>query len=149
LKDIRTDEEGSEAIDRLKTDAKDCKEKAKSASRRNLIIAVNAAFWVLLNYLVIPNINTVETNFDIYLDRLTTVLASLTINCSFYLIFSEWKLYICIFYHHNQQPKFTEASGSLLLAERTGDKHFLTRTSADKEVEYFASPALIYKDRKK
>jgi len=141
------DERSSQVINRMRSDATDCKLKAWSASRRNLIIGVNATFWNLWIYLLISPRGKVKTND--YLRRIATVLASLTINSSFYLIFSEWKFYICIFYHQCWWPKLgAEASRSLLHVEGLDGKgpQFVKRIATDKEVEYFASPAVIYQE---
>jgi len=149
LKDIHTTSQ-NRAIEKLKSDASDCKEKAKSASRRNLIIGANAMFWAVLSNGVITNIEKNMSSFDTYLDRFSVVLGVLTVNCSFYLIFSEWKSYICFFCRH-RRPRFgeTDSYDSLLLGERNSGEHFLKRIGDDQEVEYFASPALIYSDKRK
>lgn len=144
LKDIQTTSP-NRAIDRLKSDATDCKQKAKSASKRNLIIGANAMFWAVLANGVITNIEKNMSTFATYMDRVSVVLGILTVNCSFYLIFSEWKSYIC-FFCCNREPKLGKADSyeSLLPEERHSGVHFLKRVGDDEEVDYFASPALIY-----
>jgi len=137
----------NDMLERLTSDATDCKEKAKSASRRNFIIAANSALWAVLSW-VIPNIEVSQTPFDIYLDRVAMVLRILTVNCSFYLIFSEWKQYICLFCYHHRRPQLgVWSSDSLPLTENKRGEHFLKRIGEDEEVEYFASPAVIYKNK--
>jgi len=141
------DEKSSEVINRMRSDAADCKLKAWSASKRNLIIGVNATFWNLWIYLQTSPTGKVKTGE--YLQRIVTVLASLTINSSFYLIFSEWKFYICIFYHQCWWPKLGVAVSSPLLQIEGLDGNppqFVKRTATDNEVEYFASPAFIYQE---
>jgi len=148
LKHIKSNSSENEVLSRLTFDATSCKEKAKSASWRNFLIGANAALWAVLSYGVIPNIEVYMTPFDVYLDRVAMVLGVLTVNCSFYLIFSEWKQYICLFYHRHRQPELGAwSSESLLLTETKSGEHFLKRIGEDLEVEYFASPAVIYKGK--
>jgi len=150
LKHIKSNNSENEVLTRLTSDATGCKEKAKSASRRNFIIGANAALWTVLSYGVIPNIEVFMTAFDVYLDRVAMVIGVLTVNCSFYLIFSEWKQYMCTFYHGYRRPDLGAwSSESLLLAETKSGEHFLKRMGEDQEVEYFASPAVIYKGKGK
>jgi len=147
LKDISTTEQ-DRVVERLKSDATACKLKAKSASKRNLIIGANAMLWTGLCYGVIPHMQQLWTSFDTYLDRVALVFGGLTVNCSFYLIFSQWKLYLCLFCKRYRRPTLgDESSESLLMVRRPSGDHFLKRMGEDEEVEYFASPAVIYEAR--
>jgi len=137
-------------LELLTADATDCKEKAKSASRRNFLIAFNSTLWAVLSYGVFPYIEVSQTPYDIYLDRVVMVVGVLTVNCSFYLIFSEWKQYICLFSYRYRRPQLGAwSSESLPLTETKNGDHFLKRIGEDEEVEYFASPAVIYKSKRK
>jgi len=138
------------SIDCLQSDAMVMKQKAQSASRRNLLIGANATVWAVLTCAVIPHLEDDMSAFDIYLVRVALVLSALTVNCAFYLIFAEWRVYICFLGRREKLVGTIKGVSALpLLADQPSKtKRFYKSVGDDDEVEYFAAPALIYKSNR-
>lgn len=145
LKEI-TVANSADSLCQIEHDATRCKNKARSASRRNLLIAVNATVWAVMAYAVIPFVGGWTIN--VYMVRMSLLLGALTNNLFLYFIFSEWGVYICFVCHRDKLNRTLRGISRMplvlddCLAE---NKHFLKRVGDDQKVEYFASPLIIYK----
>lgn len=132
----------------LKNAAFSCEKKAKSSANRNVLIAFTATLCVSFTNGIIPMLYRKyadqEAEKYIYLGRCVIVLSVLATNIVIYLVFADWSTYLCFCCHYHtalQRSVMREITNS---SKRKVHK----REGSDEVIEFYASPALIYNERK-
>jgi len=141
-------EANSSAANELEAVAVSCEKKAKSSAIRNVLIAFTATLCVSFTHGIIPMLYRKYANEEaekyIYIGRLATVLSVLATNIVVYLVFADWSTYLCFCCCHD-----TGLARSVIRELKNSSKRKVhRRKGSDKVVEFYASPALIYNERK-
>jgi len=146
LKDV-TGGKSTNTLFKLELDATSCQNQARSASKRNLIIGLNATVWSVLSYAISPFLSTksLDTTMKINFQRASNVLGTLANNCFLYLIFAEWKIYLFSLCQRKSDRRTMRGISHMpLLADESSQKCFVKKVGDDEEVDYFAPPMVIY-----
>lgn len=132
----------------LEATAFTCEKRAKSSAIRNVLITFTAMLCVSFRNGIIPMLyrkyGDQEAEKFIYIGRIATVLSVLATNLVVYLVFADWATYLCYCCCHR-----TGLQRSVIRKITNSSKRkFYRREDPEKGVEFYASPALIYNERK-